>query len=210
MTATRVKICGINEPAALEAAAGAGADWVGFVFYEFSPRALTAEAAARLSARVAGGPRRVGLFVDPDNQAIARVLAAVPLDAVQLHGVDAMRAAAIRRRIGRPVWRAVSVAGRDDLPAQADGVDALLLDARPPEGGAPGGNALAFDWELLRGWTPGFPWLLAGGLTPANVGAAVAATGAEAVDVSSGVERRRGIKDPELIRRFVAAARGRG
>jgi phosphoribosylanthranilate isomerase len=206
--AARVKICGINSEAAFDAAVAAGADWLGFVFFPPSPRAISAERAAGLSARAPGGPLRVGLFVRPNPAEIAAVLAALPLDILQIHGTIE-QARAVRARFGKPVWRAVGIASAADLPVDADGADALLLDASPPRGATrPGGNARPFDWTLLRGWRPPAPWLLAGGLTPETVAAAIAATGASAVDVSSGVERRPGEKDPALIRAFIAAAHG--
>jgi phosphoribosylanthranilate isomerase len=204
----RVKICGINSEAAFDTAIAAGADWLGFVFFPPSPRAISAARAASLSARAPGGALRVGLFVNPSSAEIAAVLAAIPLDILQIHApAEAVRA--IRAQFGRPVWRAVGIASAADLPTSAEGADALLLDASPPPGATrPGGNAAPFDWTLLRGWQPPAPWLLAGGLTSDNVAAAIAATGAPAVDVSSGVERRPGEKDPALIRAFIAAARG--
>src|SRR5579875_3289960 len=128
---TQVKICGVNDPAALAAAADAGADWVGFVFFPPSPRFLTPDRAAALSATRPGGPARVGLFVDPTEDDIAAALAALPLDVLQLY-VDAARAAALRARFGVPVWRAVGVASAADLPERADGVDGFVLDAKPP------------------------------------------------------------------------------
>jgi phosphoribosylanthranilate isomerase len=200
----RVKICGINSPDAYEAAASA--DWVGFVFFPPSPRFVTPARAAALAA--APGPARVGLFVEPTDDAIAEALAAVELNALQIYAAPE-RAAAIRVRFGRPVWLAVGIVGPDDLPAEAPGVDALLLDAKaPPDATLPGGNAQRFDWSMLRGWSAPAPWVLAGGLTPGNVADAIAATGAPAVDVSSGVESARGVKDPALIHAFLKAARG--
>lgn len=202
-----VKICGVNAAAAFDAAAEGGADWVGFVFVGASPRAVTPAEAARLSGRLRGGPGRVGLFVEPGDDEIARALDAVALDAVQLYA-SAERAAAARARFGVPVWLAVGVAGPGDLPSEAAGMDRLLLDAKPDAGAAlPGGNAQPFDWTMLRGWDAPLPWLLAGGLTPGRVAEAIRASGARGVDVSSGVERARGVKDPALIRAFIAAAR---
>ncbi len=203
---TRVKICGINSPATLDAAADAGADWIGYVFFPPSPRAVTPEQAAALD-RHRRGPARVGLFVDPRDDDVAQVLAAVSLDVLQVHA-DAERAAALRSRFGVPVWHVVGVGTAADLPASAPGVDGLLLDAKPPPGATrPGGNALVFDWSILRGWAAPLPWLLAGGLTPGNVAEAARVSGAPAVDVSSGVERTRGVKDAELIRAFVQAVK---
>jgi len=209
----RVKICGITTPEALAAAAAAGADEVGFVFFPASPRALTPEQAGALSARLPGGPGRVGLFVDPTDAELAATLAQVPLDTIQLHGEETpARVAAIRARFHRPVMKALGIATAADLaaiPPQAAVADRLLLDAKPPPGAAlPGGNARPFEWRLMRGVAVGRPWLLAGGLTPQNVAEALAASGAPGVDVSSGVERERGVKDAGLVARFVAAARG--
>jgi len=204
---TLVKICGINDAAGFDTAIEAGADWVGFVFFPPSPRAVTPEAAAALSGRVAGGPPWVGLFVDPTPAAIAAVLAAVRLDILQIYGAKD-RLAAIKAEFGLPIWRAVGISSSADLPAAASGADRLLLEAKPPAGAdRPGGNATTFDWSILRGWTAPAPWLLAGGLTPENVATAIRQTGAQAVDVSSGVESRKGIKDPALIRAFIAAAK---
>jgi phosphoribosylanthranilate isomerase len=204
-----VKICGINDPGAFDAAVEAGTDWVGFVFYPPSPRHVAAEAAAALSARVSGGPGRVGLFVDPADGLVESVLRAIRLDALQVYAGRG-RVAELRTRFGRPVWHALGIETEADLPATAGGADRLVLEAKPPaEATRPGGNAARFDWSLLRGWRAPAPWILAGGLTPENVGVAVLATGAAAVDVSSGVEHRPGVKDPALIRAFVAAARGK-
>lgn len=208
-----VKICGINDAAAMDAAAAAGADLIGFVFFPASPRAVTPAQAAALSARVAGGPRRVGLLVDATDEAIAAILAACPLDILQLHGEETpARAAAIRARFGLPVMKAIGVATEQDFDAVAafaPVVDRFLFDAAPPPGGPlPGGNAQAFEWRLMAGRAIPRPWLLAGGLTPANVSEAIGAAGAPGVDVSSGVERTRGVKDPALIRAFIATAKG--
>ncbi len=203
----RVKICGLTDAAGFDAAVEAGVEWVGFNFFPPSPRYVTPPQAAALAARAPGGPGRVGLFVDPAPEQVAAVLAAVPLDILQLYTAPA-RAAELGRRFALPVWLPVHVAGPGDLPAAAEGAAALLMEPRPPEGATrPGGNAAMFDWSVLAGWQAPAPWLLAGGLTPANVGAAIRASGAPAVDVSSGVEVRRGVKDPALIRAFVAAAR---
>ncbi|MBX9698688.1 MAG: phosphoribosylanthranilate isomerase [Acetobacteraceae bacterium] len=207
-----VKICGLNDAAGFDAAVAAGADMVGFVFYPPSPRAVAPAQAAALSARHEGGPLRVGLFVDATDEAIAAVLAAVPLDILQLHGEETpARCAALRARFGRPVMKALGIAVREDLARLAEyapSVDRFLLDARPPPGASlPGGNAATFDWRLLAGVAVPRPWLLAGGLVPGNVAEALRVSGAPGVDVSSGVERARGVKDPALIRAFLEAAR---
>jgi len=207
-----VNSCGIKDRAALDAAREAGADMLGFVFFPASPRAVTANQAAELARSYADGPQRVGLFVDPDDAMLAETLALVPLDLIQLHGEESpARAAEIRARFCKPVMKALGIATKADLARMADyadQVDYFLLDARPPPGSAlPGGNALAFDWSLMKGETPPRPWLLAGGLTPANVAEAITASGATGVDVSSGVEKARGVKDPAAIAAFIAAAK---
>ncbi len=207
-----VKICGINDVAAMRAAAEAQADLVGFVFFPPSPRAVTPALAATLSAEAAGGPRRVGLFVDATDAAIAEVLAALPLDLLQLHGEETpARCAAIRARFSLPVMKALGIASRADLAqigAYAPVVDRFLLDAKAPPGAAlPGGNAAPFDWTLTAHLPVPRPWLLAGGLTPGNVAEAIRVSGAPGVDVSSGVERARGVKDTGLVAAFAIAAR---
>ncbi len=203
----RVKICGINAPDAFDAAADAGADWIGFVFFDKSPRHITPEHAAALSARRAGSPKRVGLFVEPSDASIAAALAAIRLDVLQLYA-PAPRVAEIAARFGVPVWRSIAVATEADLPAALGAEQAMVIEPKAPAGATrPGGNATALDVSVLAGWTPDFDWLLAGGLRPDNVASAIGATGASAVDVSSGVESAPGAKDPGLIRDFIAAAR---
>jgi phosphoribosylanthranilate isomerase len=201
-----VKICGVNSAAAFDTAIGAGADWVGFNFFPPSPRCVTPLQAAALSARSPGGPPRVGVFVDPTHEAIAATLAVVRLDVLQVYGTPDLPR--LRARFGLPIWRPVGVATAADLPLASEGVERLLVEARQPPGATrPGGNAVRFDWSLLRGWTAPASWILAGGLTVDNVADAVRRTGARAVDVSSGVERSPGVKDPALIRAFIARAR---
>ena len=205
MTA-QVKICGITTEAGMDAAVAAGADWVGLNFFPASPRHVTPQRAAELAARP-GLPTLVGLFVKPQDAEIAAVLAAVKLDVLQVY-VDAPRAAEIRARFGLPVWRAVGVSAATDLPRDPGGVDGFVIEAKAPPGATrPGGNAVTFDWSILAGWHAPAPWLLAGGLGPDNVAEAIRATGATAVDVASGVEREKGIKDPALVAAFARAAR---
>jgi phosphoribosylanthranilate isomerase len=203
----RVKICGITTEAGMDAAVAAGADWVGLNFFPASPRHVTPQRAADLAARP-GLPTLVGLFVKPEDAEIAATLAAVKLDVLQVY-VDTPRAAEIRARFGLPVWRAVGVSTATDLPRDPGGVDGFVIEAKAPPGATrPGGNAVTFDWSILAGWHAPAPWLLAGGLGPDNVAEAIRATGAAAVDVASGVEREKGIKDPALVAAFVHAARG--
>ena len=203
----RVKICGVNSAEAFDAAVDAGADWIGFVFFAASPRHVTPAQAAMLSARRDAGPARVGLFVDPADAQIADVLAATRLDVLQIYASPA-RVAEIRARFDRPVWRAVGIGGRADLPPAAHPAEALLIEPRAPAGASrPGGNGQAMDWSMLRLWTPDYAWLLAGGLTPGNVAHAIALSGAPAVDVSSGVESAPGVKCRGLIQAFIEAAK---
>ncbi len=210
-----VKICGVTTPAALRATVEAGAEYLGLNFYPPSPRSVTPDQAAALTA--AAPPRlcKVGLFVDVEDETIAKTLAAVGLDMLQLHGGESpARVAEIRARFGLPVMKAVKIAGPEDLAAAEAyfrAADRLLFDAKPPKemtGALPGGNALAFDWRLLAGKTWPLPWMLAGGLDPENVAEAVRISGARAVDVVSGVEDRPGLKNPNKIRAFLAAAKG--
>lgn len=202
----KVKICGIRDEPALDAAVDAGVDWVGFVFFARSPRCIAPREAAILHRRLDGKASTVGLFVEPEEADIEQVLQQVPLDILQLY-TSPERAGFLRSRFGRPVWLAHGVSRRDQLPATHD-LDGLVIESRPPDDASrPGGNGLSFDWSILHGWQAPAPWLLAGGLTPDNVGEAIALSGASAVDVSSGVEISRGCKDPALIRRFVRSAR---
>ena len=207
------KICGLNSEAALAAAVAGGAAYVGFVFYPPSPRAVEPARAAALGAAVPSGVRRVGLFVDADNDAIREVLAVAAIDLLQFHGHESPhRVAEARARFQRPVMKVISIAGPDDVLAAEgyeDAADMLLFDARPPRraDALPGGNGLAFDWRLIAGRTWRRPWMLSGGLTAELLPEAVRISGAGAVDVSSGVERRPGDKDPDKIRDFLAVAR---
>ena len=207
------KICGLSTAEAVAAAVVGGARYLGFVFYPPSPRAVDAVSAARLAAGVPAGTLRVGLFVDAEDAAIAAVLDHVPLDLMQFHGGETPeRVASARRRFARPIIKAVAIAGPADLAAAEryeSVADLLLFDAKPPRRpqALPGGNGLVFDWELLAGRSWRVPWILSGGLTPELLTEAVRISGAEIVDVSSGVERRTGDKDPDKIRAFLAAAR---
>ncbi len=198
---TRVKICGIKSQAALDAASMA--DWVGFNFYPPSPRFVTPTQAAGLT----GSPLRVGLFVSPTDDDIEAAIGVAGLDILQIYA-DPHRVSDIRARFGVPVWRAVGVAAARDLPTPGEPVDGYVIEAKAPaDATLPAGNGMSFDWSLLDGWTSPLPWLLAGGLDPANVRDAIAGSHAPAVDVSTGVERQRGVKDPDLIRAFIAEAR---
>jgi len=210
---TRVKICGLREPAHVAAAAAAGAAYVGFVFFAKSPRNIALADAAALALTVPAGVAKVALTVNASDAELDAITAAVALDMLQLHGSESpSRVSDVKARYGLPVMKAVGVAERPDLAALDlyQGVaDQILVDAKPPKGAAlPGGNGLAFDWTLLLGRVWRRPWMLAGGLTPENVALAIRSTNARQVDVSSGVETAPGVKDEGLIRRFIAAARG--
>lgn len=212
MPDTRVKICGLTQPADVAAVAAAGAQYAGFVFFPKSPRNVSIQVARALAVEAPIGLAKVALVVDADDALLDAITGAVPLDMLQLHGHETpQRVAEVKARYGLPVMKAVGVADASDL-VQIDtysGVaDQLLIDAKPPKGAdLPGGNGLSFDWQLLAGrkyWQ--CPWMLAGGLTPDNVAEAVRRTGAKQVDVSSGVEAAPGVKDADLIRAFVTAA----
>jgi len=207
------KICGLSTEAAVTAAVAGGAAYLGFVFYPPSPRAVTAERAASVSAAVPEGIARVGLFVDADDDAIAAVLARAPIDLMQFHGGESPeRVADAKTRFGRPVMKTIAIAGPEDVLAAAryeEVADLLLFDAKPPRRpeALPGGNGLAFDWGLIAGRSWRCPWMLSGGLTAELLPEAVRISGAAAVDVSSGVESRPGEKDLDKIGAFLAAAR---
>jgi phosphoribosylanthranilate isomerase len=209
-----VKICGLNSEETVQTAVAGGARFTGFVFYPPSPRSLGIAQAAALVAGVPPSITRVGVFVDPDDALLDSVLAKMPLDMLQLHGSETPeRAQAIKRRFGVKVMKAIKVAAEIDLQAAKDFlgvVDWLMFDAKAPKDMAhalPGGNALAFDWQLLRAKTWPLPWMLSGGLTVENLANAAMISRAEFVDVSSGVERKPGEKDPEKIRAFLARAK---
>ncbi len=210
--ALQVKICGLTEPDRVAQAAQLGAAFLGFVFYPPSPRYLDPARARELVSAVPIGTETVGLVVDATDAEIDTLLQAVPLDVLQLHGYETPeRVAEIVLRSGCRVIKALRVETAEDLlsvSAFADAADMLLFDAKPPRDAAwPGGHGLPFDWRLLQSLSLAKPWLLAGGLRTTNLQAAVALTRAPIVDVSSGVESRPGIKDPEKLEAFFAAAR---
>jgi phosphoribosylanthranilate isomerase len=208
------KICGLSTEAAVAAAVDGGAAYVGFVFYAPSPRAVTPERAAALCAAVPSGVWRVGLFVDADDAAIRAVLDAAPIDMLQFHGGESPdRVAEAKLRFHRPVMKAVPIAAAEDVLAAdryQEATDMLLFDAKPPRrvDALPGGNGLAFDWRLIAGRRWRRPWMLSGGLNAELLPEAVRLSGANAVDVSSGVERGPGDKDPDKIREFLRVVRG--
>jgi phosphoribosylanthranilate isomerase len=207
------KICGLSSEAAFAAAIAGGASYVGFVFYPPSPRTVTPARAGALCAAVPASVKRVALFVDADDAAITAVLDAAPIDILQFHGAESPeRVDEAKRQFDCQVMKAISIAGLDDLAVAAryeDAADMLLFDAKPPPGATrPGGNGLAFDWQLIAGRDWKLPWMLSGGLTAELLLEAVHISGAHIVDVSSGVESAPGQKDPDKIRAFLEVARG--
>jgi phosphoribosylanthranilate isomerase len=207
-----VKICGLSTAPTLQAALEAGADMVGFVFFERSPRFVGLDHARELAAEARGRANIVALAVDPSDRTLAAIVARTAPDLLQLHGSESPeRVAEIKRTFAVPVIKALGVADAGDFDKAREyeeAADWLLIDAKPPQGATrPGGHGAPFDWRLAQTFAPRKPWLLSGGLDPVNVGEAIALSGARGVDVSSGVESAPGVKDIEKIKAFIAAAR---
>jgi phosphoribosylanthranilate isomerase len=207
-----VKICGLKTPQALDVALDSGADLVGFVFFPPSPRNLGYEAARTLGQRVKGRAGKVALTVDATDEMLAEIISALQPDMLQLHGTETPdRVVVVRTRFGLPVMKALPIAERADLSPihlYAKVADQIIFDARAPrEATRPGGLGKPFDWHLLENVDPGVPFMLSGGLDAGNVAEALSITRAPGVDVSSGVERAPGEKDPDKIRAFIRAAR---
>jgi phosphoribosylanthranilate isomerase len=207
-----VKICGVKTREAIDAAAKGGADFIGFMFHPASPRNLTLDAAARLRRDVPRSIKLVAVTVDANDTLIHEINRAVAPNVFQLHGSETpKRAAEIRALTGKDIIKVIPVARAEDVaPAIAfeEVADWLMFDTKaPPGASSPGGSGMAFDWKILSGRSFRRPWLLAGGLNADNLKAAVEAAGARLVDVSSGVERARGEKDPALIAAFLDRAK---
>ena len=219
MSTVTAKICGLSTPEAVQAAALGGASHVGFAFFDRSPRNVRPELAARLAEPVRAHSQGkmapvkvVALMVDPDDEQVAGIVATLAPDLIQLHGKESPeRAARVRALAGVPVIKAIGVRDASDIAAALkyqDAADHLMFDAKPPEGAdRPGGHGSSFDWTLLDGLSLARPWFLAGGLDPWNVAEAMRLSRAPIVDVSSGVERGPGVKDPHLITAFLDAVR---
>lgn len=210
---TQVKICGVTSNEAVDAALDGGADYIGLVFFPRSPRHVDVPTALKLADRARGQAKIVALFVDPDDRALDSIVDKVQPDLVQLHGDESgPRVREIKRRLHLPVIKAIRVGTAVDAARALrynDAADLILFDSHPPKGAhLPGGNGQSFDWHALDDVKDKMKFMLSGGLTPDNVAAAVEATNAFAVDVSSGVESAPGVKDPKLIRSFLAAAKG--
>ncbi|MEO9826950.1 MAG: phosphoribosylanthranilate isomerase [Paracoccaceae bacterium] len=211
MSDIRVKICGLSTPDTIAAAADAGAAYVGFVFFEKSPRNVSVSRARDLAVDVPLGLAKVALTVNADDAALDQIMASVPLDMIQLHGSETPeRVSEVRALTGLPVMKAVGIASAEDvekLDVFADVADQLLVDAKPAPGGElPGGNGVSFDWRLIANRRWSVPWMLAGGLTPNNVAEAIRLTGARQIDVSSGVESAPGVKSAAEIEAFMKAS----
>lgn len=212
-TDVSVKICGLTAPEHVRAAVEAGARYVGFNFFPKSPRYAPIPQAAALAAEVPVGVAKVALAVNFSDAQLDEIVAGVPLDMLQLHGGESPeRVAEVKQRYGLPVIKAIGVAEAEDLAAidlYSEVADQLLIDAKPPKNSElPGGNGLPFDWRLLadrKYWRR--PWMLSGGLNPDNVAEAIRMTGAQQVDVASGVESAPGVKDAGLIQAFIDATR---
>lgn len=211
----QIKICGLTTPAMVEAAIQAKASYVGFVFFEKSPRHIDLSVAHELAKQArSAGLWSVALTVDPTNELLNEIITRIEPDMIQLHGNESPeRVAEIATHCRRPIMKALAIADAHDFAqvgVYEEVADLLLFDAKPPKSmskALPGGNGLAFDWSLIKGRTPKKPWMLSGGLTPENVAQAIGATGAKMVDVSSGVESAPGEKDAELIAAFCAAGK---
>ena len=207
-----VKICGLSMPETLDVALDAGADMVGFVFFPPSPRHVGLEAARALAGRVRGRALKVALSVDANDEQVASIIDAIKPDMLQLHGRETPdRVVVVRTRFGLPVMKALPIAERVDLsPIRLYDklAEQLLFDARAPRDATrPGGLGKSFDWRLLENLKLDVPFMLSGGLDADNVEEALRITGADGVDVSSGVERAPGVKDMDKIQAFVEAAR---
>jgi phosphoribosylanthranilate isomerase len=207
-----VKICGLSTPDTLDAALEAGADMVGFVFFPPSPRHISLQAARELGRQVNGRTKKVALTVDADDATLANIMETLRPDILQLHGKETVaRLRDIRQKFGLPIMKAMAVETAADLTplaGYADVVQRILFDARPPRGATrPGGLGATFDWHVLENLDIGVPFMVSGGLNAGNVAEAIGVTRAGGVDVSSGVEHTAGVKDPDLIRAFIRAAR---
>ncbi len=208
---TKIKICGITEPTALNAAVQAGAHYIGFVFYPPSPRYIHPQQAAHLIRQLPSTVKAVGLFVDPTDEELTAAMGAAPIDVIQLHGSETVdRVKTIKATTLMPLIKAFPVREKTDIQAARayEGhVDWLLFDAKPEQSDLPGGMGHSFDWFLLEGETFIKPWMLSGGLSIDNVPSAITQLHPPAVDVSSGVEASRGVKDPDKITAFIHAVK---
>ncbi|HEC00268.1 MAG TPA: phosphoribosylanthranilate isomerase [Sphingomonadales bacterium] len=207
----RAKICGLSTPETVTAAVDAGASHVGFVFFAKSPRNISPEQLAELCKDIPSSVVKTGVFVNPEDSQLDRILTVAPLDLLQLHGSESpARVQEIKTRFKRPVMKAIAVSGSDDMvraKAYESSADMLLFDAKAPTeltDALPGGNGLAFDWQIIQAAEINLPWMLSGGLNMDNIADAIAISGAQMIDVSSGVESRPGLKDSAKIKAFMS------
>jgi len=214
LSQTLTKICGLSTPEAVNSAVDGGASFIGFVFYDKSPRNVKPETAAQLAEMARSrGVKIVALAVDPANERLDEIMGRLRPDFIQLHGHETpARAKEVQVRTGAGLIKAIPVSTSLEVARAAtefDGIaDHLMFDAKPPKDSElPGGNGVSFDWDILHGLRLQRPWFLAGGLDPWNVGEAIKRSGARMVDVSSGVERGAGLKDPALITAFLDAVK---
>lgn len=207
-TAEIIKICGLSTPEAVDAVIDGGATHMGLIFFEKSPRNVSSELAGELSAQAGDRITKVAVTVDADNAFLDEIVKAVAPDMLQLHGEESPeRVTELKTRYGLPVVKAIAVREPEDLERAKSYIgiaDLFLFDAKPPKGSdLPGGNGVAFDWEIMDQWPSDVPYMLSGGLDAENIQEALKMSGANSVDVSSGVESAPGKKDPELIREFL-------
>ena len=207
-----VKICGLSTPETLDAALDAGADMVGFVFFEASPRHLSLDRARELGTQVKGRALKVALSVDADNAMLSNIVETLKPDWLQLHGSESVaRVRDIKQQFALPVMKVIGVETKDDLaalPGYASVADRIMFDARAPKDATrPGGLGVPFDWHVLDDIARDHAFMLSGGLTADNVADAIRIAQPWGVDVSSGVERTPGVKDADMIRAFIRAAR---
>lgn len=206
---TKVKICGLSTPETITAAIEHGSDFIGFVFYPPSPRHVEIDVAKYLAKSIPNHVEIVGLFVNPNNQTLQEVLNDIPLSMMQLHGSESIkRVKEIKEIFNLPVMKALSIENAEDLNKAEEYepiVDWLLFDAKGED--LPGGNGKAFDWSILADYQGQKPWMLAGGLTPENIGEALKTLSPDALDVSSGVESSSGVKDVDKIQAFLRGAK---
>ncbi len=207
----RAKICGLSTPETVTAAVDAGASHVGFVFFAKSPRNISPEQLAELCKDIPSSVVKTGVFVNPEDSQLDRILTVAPLDLLQLHGSESpARVQEVKTRFKRPVMKAIAVSGSDDMvraKAYESSADMLLFDAKAPTeltDALPGGNGLAFDWQIIQAAEINLPWMLSGGLNMDNIADAIAISGAQMIDVSSGVESRPGLKDSAKIKAFMS------
>lgn len=212
MPAPDIKICGLSTPESVHAALAGGASHVGFIFFAKSPRNVTPGQAADLAEIARGRARIVAVTVDAGDAVLDGIVRTVRPDILQLHGDESpRRVQAVKARYGLPVMKAISIRQSEDLAridAHRDIADRLLLDAKPPEGARlPGGNGVAFDWSLLSRLDANLQYMLSGGINVSNLRVALVDIHPAGIDVSSGVEKAPGVKDDDLIREFMAAAK---